>query len=406
MTGSLLPQPAGPGANRRAYYHLFAAQALALVSTGVATVALALLAYNLVGADAGAVLGTALAIKMLAYVTIAPLAAAFLGHLPRRPLLVSLDLVRAAVVLTLPWVTEIWQIYVLIFAFQAASAAFTPTYQATIPDLLPDEQDYLKALSRSRLAHEFEGLMSPALAAGLLLLLSFRGLFVSTVIGFVLSAALILRVTLPSPTHHLPGGLYERTMRGLRMFLATPRLRGLLALNLAVALATAMVTVNTVVLVQAGLGLSERATALALAVFGAGSVAAALGLPWLLARLRDRTAMLAGGVLVVAGLLAGLALPGYLALLPLWFGLGLGCALVQTPAGRLLYRSCAPADRPALYAAHFALSHAWLLLAYPLAGWLGATAGLPVTFMVLGLLAGVAVLAALRLWPRHVPADR
>jgi hypothetical protein len=45
---------------------LYSAQVLALLSTGIATVALALLAYKLAGDDAGAVLGTAFAIKMLA----------------------------------------------------------------------------------------------------------------------------------------------------------------------------------------------------------------------------------------------------------------------------------------------------------------------------------------------------
>jgi hypothetical protein len=76
MSGRGQPQGA-PATDKRAYYHLFFAQALALVSTGIATVALALLAYDLAGADAGAVLGTALAIKMAAYLIVAPIAAAF-----------------------------------------------------------------------------------------------------------------------------------------------------------------------------------------------------------------------------------------------------------------------------------------------------------------------------------------
>ena len=50
--------------NNRTYRHLFTAQVIALVGTGLTTVALGLLAYELAGADAGAVLGTALAIKM------------------------------------------------------------------------------------------------------------------------------------------------------------------------------------------------------------------------------------------------------------------------------------------------------------------------------------------------------
>jgi hypothetical protein len=95
--------------------------------------ALALLAYQLAGGDAGAVLGTALAIKVGTYVVITPVAAAFVERLPRRTLMVCLDLVRAAVVLTLPFVTQVWEIYALIFLFQAASAAFTPPTKPPSP---------------------------------------------------------------------------------------------------------------------------------------------------------------------------------------------------------------------------------------------------------------------------------
>ncbi len=60
----------------RTYRHLFAAQVIALLGTGLATVALGLVAYQLAGAQAGAVLGTALAIKMVDYVGVAPVAGA------------------------------------------------------------------------------------------------------------------------------------------------------------------------------------------------------------------------------------------------------------------------------------------------------------------------------------------
>src|SRR3954454_13736563 len=103
------------------YRRLFLAQVVALVGTGLATVALGLLAYDLAGANAGVVLGTALAIKMIAYVGVSPIAAAFAERLPRRAMLVSLDLVRAAVAVLLPFVTEVWQVYVLIFVLQSAS---------------------------------------------------------------------------------------------------------------------------------------------------------------------------------------------------------------------------------------------------------------------------------------------
>jgi hypothetical protein len=46
-----------------------------------------------------------------------------------------LDILRACVVVVLPFVTEVWQIYVLAFVLNVFSAGFTPVLQATIPDI-------------------------------------------------------------------------------------------------------------------------------------------------------------------------------------------------------------------------------------------------------------------------------
>lgn len=386
----------------RTYRHLFLAQVIALVGTGLATVALGLLAFDLAGAQAGAVLGTALAIKMTAYIGVAPIAAAFAERLPRRAMLVSLDLVRALVALALPFVTEVWQIYVLIFVLQSASAAFTPTFQATIPDILSDEEDYTRALSLSRLAYDLESVASPMLAAVLLTVISFHNLFAGTVIGFLASAALVSTVLLPKAKPTQRRSIFERTTRGMRIFLATPRLRGLLALNLTVAAASALVIVNTVVLVQSRFALPQSSTALALAAFGGGSMIAALILPRLLKGIKDRTAMLFGGGILVAGLAVGINLSTYNFLLPLWFVLGVGYSLAQTPSGRLLRRSSHAEDRPALFAAQFSLSHACWLITYPLAGWLGANISLNASFVGLAIVAGGALVVSVVIWrPAH-----
>ena len=55
-------------------------------------------------------------------------------------------------------------LFIALLVFLPA-AAFTPTFQATIPDVLPDEKDYTRALSLSRLAYDLESLVSPMLAA-------------------------------------------------------------------------------------------------------------------------------------------------------------------------------------------------------------------------------------------------
>lgn len=392
----------------RTYRHLFLAQVVALLGTGLATVALGVLAYDLAGDGAAMVLGTVFTIKMVAYVGIAPIAGAFADRVNRRALLVALNLVRGAAALCLPFVTEVWQVYVLIFLLQSASAAFTPTFQATIPDVLPEEARYTRALSLSRLAYDLENIVSPTLAALLLAVMSYNSLFLGTVVGFAASALLVVSVLLPSPKASEPPGIYDRTTRGIRIYLATPRLRGLLALNLAVSSAGAMVLVNSVILVRGQLGLNDSALAWTMFAFGAGSMIAALLLPRVLDNLADRPVMVAGAWTMVAALLAlaaailatGLTWP---LLLGIWLVIGIGYSTVQTPSGRLLRRSAHAEDRPAVFAAQFALSHACWLVTYPLSGWLMTAFGTVPALLVLAGVALAGIVTAMRFWPTGDP---
>jgi len=395
----------------RTYRHLFLAQIIALIGTGLATVALGLLAYDIAGGNAGAVLGTALAIKMVAYIGVAPIAGAFANRVPRRALLVSMDTIRAAVALCLPFVNQVWEVYVLIFVLQSASGAFTPTFQATIPEVLPEERDYTRALSLSRLAYDMESLTSPILAAVLLTLVSYHWLFSGTAIGFVASALLVVSTVLPRPAPVADqGGIYDKTTRGMRIYLRTPRLRGLLALTLASAAASAMVIVNTVVIVR-GMGFNQRDVAVTLAVFGGGSITAALTLPHILDRIADRTVMMVAAVVLTFALAALAAIttvttpgPAYWhVLLVGWLVLGIAYSASVTPAGRLLRRSANADDRPALFAAQFALSHVCWLICYPLVGQLGAHVGMAAAFGGMAVVAAIGVVAALFLWPANDP---
>ena len=169
-----------------------------------------------------------------------------------------------------------------------------------------------------------------------------------------------------------------------------------------------MVLVNSVVLVRGTLGLSDSALAWTLFAFGAGSMIAALVLPRMLDRISDRPVMLAGAAMLTATLMllagvtvvAGLSWP---VLLAAWLLVGSATATVLTPAGRLLRRSAHSEDRPALFAAQFALSHACWLVTYPLAGVLMTAAGAPLALIVLGLLALAGIGAALWLWPADDP---
>lgn len=390
----------------RDYRHLFSAQIIALFGTGLTTVALALLAYNLAGPRAGAVLGTALTIKMVLYVVIAPLAAAYVDRLPRRQFLIILDLVRAVVVLALPFITEIWHIYVLIGLLQAASAAFTPTFQAVIPDIVTDKTAYTRALSASQVAYTMESLLSPVLAALALSFMTFNWLFLGTSVGFAVSALLVFSTRIPNARPSAHARAWDRAAAGIKTFIRTPRLRGIMALNLVVAAAGSIVIVNTVNYVRDELGGSQSDVAWMLAASGGGTLLTALALPRVLDRIPERTVMMTGAAVLVFGAAAAATLTA--AGLITWAGtaitwsvIGIGMALIVTPTGRVLRASAEPNRIPEVFAAQFSLSHLAWLITYPIAGWVGTNSGFTITWSILAVLAAAGATGALYLWPRH-----
>ncbi|MFF9498402.1 MFS transporter [Streptomyces sp. NPDC014656] len=394
----------------RDYRRLFGAQVIALFGTGLTTVALGLLAYELAGPRAGVVLSTALTVKMVLYVVIAPLAAAYVDRLPRRTFLFLLDAARAMVVLALPLVTEVWQIYVLIGLLQAASAAFTPTFQAVIPDIVPDEADYTRALSASQVASTMESLLSPVLAAVALSFLSFDRLFLGTSAGFLASALLVLSTRVPDARPGDRATAWERATAGIGTFLGTPRLRGVLALDLVVAAAGSIVVVNTVNHVRDGLGGSRSDVAWMLAASGTGTLLAALVLPRVLDRVAARTVMTTGAGVLVGGTAAAAALAAaglltWTGTAIVWTAIGIGTALVITPTGKVIRSSVGRNAVPGAFAAQFSLSHLAWLITYPVAGRLGTDTGFTLAWSVLAALAAAGAAGALLLWPRHDGQD-
>lgn len=386
---------------RPTYRSLFFAQVIALVGTGLLTVALGLLAFDIAGDNAGSVLGTALTIKMVAYVGVAPLVAAMVDRLPKKAVLITADAIRFAVAIGLPFVSETWQIYLLVFVLQSASATFTPAFQSLIPTVLPDPAEYTRALSLSRLAYDLDAILSPMLAAALLTLIAYNDLFVGTAVGFAASAALVMAARLPQPVE-LPesSSFWQRLPTGLRVFVRTPSLRFLMATNVVVAASTATVMVNSVVYAKGVFGLGDSALALALGSYGTGSLLMALAVPRIVERVGVRRAMLAGAWVLAAALLAVLGVTwlavstttGWPLVLATWVLLGAGTSLINTPSSRLLAEASTPSNRNLVYTAQFALSHICFLITYPIAGWLGAV-GLTLSaaaLLIIGLLGVVA----------------
>lgn len=391
------------------FRRLFIAQSIALIGTGLTTVALGLFAYQLSPTSAGAVLGLALAIKMVAYLSVAPVAATLIGWLSAKTSLhpkhwlIGLNIGRGLAVLALFFADEVWQLLTVIFCLNAMAACYTPLYQSILPTVLPDEKTYTQSLALSQLAMEAETLLSPTLAALALLVLPFDALFLFNAAAFVLMAGILLPTTLPNnkPVER-SGSLLKRLSFGTVGYLKTPRLRATLAMNLVLSCGGAMVIINTVVLVKERLSLSDSEVPLLLLFAGIGAMFSAFIVPNAITRFGQRRVMLSASVLTIVGLLSGAIINAwflhYAALFPVWFLLGASNAAVLIPTANVVRLSCQESDRNDFFAANFSLTHAMWLVAYLLAGVGGSYLNMTWIFIVLALVSLIAVGYAKSVW--------
>lgn len=173
---------------------------------------------------------------------------------------------------------------------------------------------------------------------------------------------------------------------------------------------TALVLVNTVVYVRDSLHRPGSDLAVALACFGAGSMAVALAAPRLLDRFGDRAVMMTGAALIPPALAGAAAMmflataeTGWWPLLALWLLLGAATSAVLTPSSRLLREASTEGTLPYVFTAQFSLSHACYILSYPLAGWIGAAAGLGWAAAALTILAILGSAGGFLFWPGKTP---
>lgn len=364
--------------SNRSFRYLFLAQNFSLLGTGLATVALSLLAFDLTGKNAALLLSSLFTIKMLIYVFFSPIAGAFANKFNRRLYLVFLDIIRAIAAIGLFFVKEIWHVYFIISIIYISSAAFTPIYQSTIPQLFNEDEDYTKALSLSRLAIDLENILGYSVAALILVFYNYKSLFIGTSIGFIASALLILSIFLPmisesDKTKDIR--FIQKITFGVKKFTILPELKGLMFMNLAVSAGGAMILVNTVILVRSLLGMDEEALPVAMFFFGMGSVLGATQVPRILKKyslwnLMHFGAYLISIVFVAFSILIELNVFNFMLLLIFWFISGFGYSLVLTPMGRVIRASAKENELSQLFAAQFSLSHLCWLFMYPLAGYL------------------------------------
>lgn len=349
------------------FARLYAAQTVSQVGDALTWVALALLAYELAGPDAAVVLAVALTLRVGAYVLLSPWAGVLADRTERRTLLAATHLGRAAVIAWMPLVTEVWQVYVLMFLLNAFTAFFTPTNQATVP-LLVGRADAGRAFALSSATTELLAIVGPGVAGVLAAWVGGRALFSFDAATFVLAGVLVL--TLPnlraSAARAAPGDRWRGVRDGTARLWRDPAVRFALSMELVAAIVGALVLTVTVVRVKGGLGLGDAEYGWVMALYGLGAVVASLAFGAFGRRVPRTLVILIGAVVTSAALVPADAAP-LAPLMALWMLAGMGQNWVNLPTETLLAERTDEHAQGRVFGAHFAWSHVWWAFTYPLA---------------------------------------
>jgi MFS family permease len=305
---------------------LWLGQALAYLGQSIVYVAVALYVYELTGSARE--LSFALALQLLPWVVVGPVAGLLADRLERKRVLVTAYLVQTSLVALLPFTSTLGQVYALVFLGSLLAPVAEIVRAAALP-AVTGQKLFVRSSSLDIVAYNAANVVGPPLGGWLVSLMGARPTFFVAVGCFLAATIFSLRVVIPGPAVGDRGSLewqmiWRDLREGMRILVGTPVLRYLVLLNCISSLGWSAPDVAVVVYLTDILGLGGREYGL---LRGTISLSMALGVYVLgrYARVLPRQRLLVGGV-VLAGLayVSVLGKPGLVLLVLLWFVSGIG----------------------------------------------------------------------------------
>ncbi|MBZ9715425.1 MFS transporter [Deinococcus multiflagellatus] len=379
------------------FARLYAAQTVSQIGDALTWVGLALLAAQLAGPDqAPVILALALTLRVTVFVLLSPLAGVLADRVNRRTVLLTCHFGRLLVMLGMFFVTQVWQIYVLMVLLNAFTAFFTPTNQATVP-LVMGREDSRPAFALSSATTELLAIVGPGLAGLLAAWLGTRALFLVDAASFLIAGLLILTLpALRASTEPVARSTLTDVKDGTARLWRDPPVRFALLMELVAAVTGALILTATVSRVQGDLKLGEASYGWVMAAFGLGAALASLAVGAAGRRIPLTRFIALGALVTSVAILPGDLLP-LGGLMGFWLLAGIGQNWVNLPTETLLAERTDEAAQGRVYGAHFAWSHLWWAFAYPVAGLLGTR--LPDQAFLVG--GGLALVLLAVVWWTH-----
>src|SRR5215217_4220169 len=357
------------------FRRLYFSQTISLLGDAFTWVGIALLAFQFGGENSAAILSTALTLRVTAFIIFGPYAGVLADRIDRKKIMYITHFVRMGIVGCLPFVTEAWQIYTLIFFLNIFNAFFTPAYKSAIPQSITNASNYSSGIALSNATNQLLAVLGPGLAGGVAAWLGARQIFFVDAVTFIIAAVFIL--SLPSLLVEqkekgdiVQAKIWTDIVKGTRLLFTDKAVRFALLIELVSAIAGAQILVNTVGYIKGQLQLTDKHYGYVMGAFGIGAaIAAFTSGNYDKSKNRIASLMVGGGLVCIA-----IAFGNYVVFIPLlilWLVAGFAQTLAEMPSQVLIAEQIPKEEHGKVYGAHFAWSHLWWAFAYPIAGFTG-----------------------------------
>lgn len=354
-----------------------------------------------------------LVVILLPTALFAPISGSLADRFDRRRLLVTADIVRAGIVLLLPFTQNTAQMYVVLFALSSIGTVYPPTVASIIPTIVPRDA-LMPANAAATQCAQVTKVLGPVAAALVVATLGTTGVFALDAATFLISGALILSLrTVPRhslSTSERPGaiGLGGMLREAITSVLSSRRLTVLVVTAIVGTAAFGAVEAALPVYVREFVSGGTTLYAAAVSAAGLGSVFGAFALAVAGLRAERLRVVFAGLAVAAICTLLFIALPLRPVAVVLSWGMAAGGAAALV-AGHTLIQEEVPADRLGrIFGVLTGTTSAAMIGAMMLAGIVIAAWGIPALFLGLSALltltvvSGVAALSGKKAWKVHV----
>jgi len=358
------------------FARLYVAQAISLLGDAFTWLGIALLAFEFGGAHSARILATALTIRVTAFIIFGSYAGVLADRYSRKKILIITNLARMAIVFTFPFVTDVWQVYVLVFFLNISSAFFSPAYKACIPQLISQKENYANAIALSNGTWQLLGMLGPGLAGIMAVWWGSRQIFFFDAFTFIVSCAMLLPIPIKAVLNEKTQNRrafsdnWKDILNGTKLLFMNSPIRFAVLIELVAAIAGAQILVNTVGHIKGDLLLTDKEYGWAMTAFGIGATIAAFT-AYSLDRSKNKSMLLIAGAFMIAMAVSFCNFVPYIVLLMFWVVAGLGQSFALMPAQVLIAENIPLERQGKVYGSHFAWTHLWWAIGYILAGFTG-----------------------------------